>query len=374
MLSRTPTRESTATETPYLQVKNGLMGTARDEGWVDGAPLPSVREIARAYDVSKATVERAVRELKEEGLCYSIRGKGVFLKEKPPESERAATTLGVVFGYESNRDEYHHFYISVYQGLERQVLRDQFNLLSLFHWNKKSAVLKNRELTRFRDAVDGFLLLGVYNDEDCLRVRDSGLPVVALDYDTLALGIDSVVIDSGEIMTSLCQRVLEFDPGKVFYIDFFRATNYDPDVSVRRETFQKAMRKAGRLDDAKRLIWLHAPEGFAKDLAPVKEAIEKGGVRPWLICPDDYAAGFMLKVLRDWNLEPGRDFELACQGTRPLQTDLARYPVLLAAVDYEAVGRVGVELLEERLEKGTGRAECRRIPGTVERYDPQARP
>jgi DNA-binding GntR family transcriptional regulator len=43
-----------------------------------GQALPSVRELAEQYGVSTATVSKAVRVLKDEGLLESRPGWGVF--------------------------------------------------------------------------------------------------------------------------------------------------------------------------------------------------------------------------------------------------------------------------------------------------------
>ena len=62
----------------------------------------------------------------------------------------------------------------------------------------------------------------------------------------------------------------------------------------------------------------------------------------------------------------GQDLILAYIGyLRPQYKGLERIPAFIGAVDFRELGREGLKLLEERIEKGSGRAVCRRIPGTV---------
>ena len=43
-----------------------------------GAPIPSERELAQRYGVSRLTVRSAIGKLVEEGLLARVRGKGTF--------------------------------------------------------------------------------------------------------------------------------------------------------------------------------------------------------------------------------------------------------------------------------------------------------
>jgi DNA-binding FadR family transcriptional regulator len=47
-----------------------------------GDQLPSGNDMARTYDVSRATVQDALRVLKNEGLLVSVQGRGVYVRER----------------------------------------------------------------------------------------------------------------------------------------------------------------------------------------------------------------------------------------------------------------------------------------------------
>ncbi len=70
---------------PYVQLAGMLRAriNARDLG----PRMPSIMELAGETGLSAATVKRALVMLVEEGLIYTVKGRGTFVT---PESERPA--------------------------------------------------------------------------------------------------------------------------------------------------------------------------------------------------------------------------------------------------------------------------------------------
>lgn len=56
-----------------------------------GARLPSARLLQRDFGVSSSTVQNALRELKREGLVYSVVRRGSYVREHPGEPEGEST-------------------------------------------------------------------------------------------------------------------------------------------------------------------------------------------------------------------------------------------------------------------------------------------
>jgi DNA-binding GntR family transcriptional regulator len=48
-----------------------------------GGRLPSINTLADRYELSPATVKRALGLLTEAGLIYAVRGRGTFVSAKP---------------------------------------------------------------------------------------------------------------------------------------------------------------------------------------------------------------------------------------------------------------------------------------------------
>ncbi|MGF2616274.1 GntR family transcriptional regulator [Rossellomorea vietnamensis] len=60
------------------QIKSSILAGELEEG----APIPSMRKLAKDLKISVITTKRAFEELEKEGFIYSIVGKGSFVAEQ----------------------------------------------------------------------------------------------------------------------------------------------------------------------------------------------------------------------------------------------------------------------------------------------------
>lgn len=65
-------------EHPYVQLA-GLLRDRIKEGQV-GPRVPSIMELAEETSLSAATVKRALKLLRDEGVIFSVPGRGTFVK------------------------------------------------------------------------------------------------------------------------------------------------------------------------------------------------------------------------------------------------------------------------------------------------------
>ena len=66
----------------YEQIKDGLKHLLLSGAVAAGEKLPSVRELASSFAINPNTIQRAYKELENEGYIYSVSGKGTFAAEK----------------------------------------------------------------------------------------------------------------------------------------------------------------------------------------------------------------------------------------------------------------------------------------------------
>lgn len=67
---------------PYLQVAALLRAAILTKKLSPGEQLPSQMELSRRYEVSRMTVQQALRILKDEGLVTSRQGSGMFVRQR----------------------------------------------------------------------------------------------------------------------------------------------------------------------------------------------------------------------------------------------------------------------------------------------------
>lgn len=69
----------------YEQIKEGLRKLVVSNALAAGDKLPSVRELASQLAINPNTIQRAYKELENEGYIYTIVGKGTFVAENKSE-------------------------------------------------------------------------------------------------------------------------------------------------------------------------------------------------------------------------------------------------------------------------------------------------
>ncbi|MFG2219551.1 GntR family transcriptional regulator [Streptomyces sp. NPDC048685] len=67
---------------PYVQITNALRAAILTKMLQPGEQLPSQAELTKRYSVSRATVQRALRDLQDEGLVVARQGSGVFVRSR----------------------------------------------------------------------------------------------------------------------------------------------------------------------------------------------------------------------------------------------------------------------------------------------------
>ena len=72
-----------APEPIYQQIKKTIQQRIGSGEWVAGQKLPSENDLVVALEVSRMTINRALRELTQEGLINRVHGLGSFVAETP---------------------------------------------------------------------------------------------------------------------------------------------------------------------------------------------------------------------------------------------------------------------------------------------------
>ena len=70
----------------YQQIKEHVQRHIADGTWPAGARVPSEQELVQRFGVARMTVNRALRELAEQGVIVRVPGVGSFVAEAKPQS------------------------------------------------------------------------------------------------------------------------------------------------------------------------------------------------------------------------------------------------------------------------------------------------
>lgn len=75
--------DKAAPEPIYQQIKSMIEQKIGDGDWSAGQKLPSENELVSVLDVSRMTINRALRELTQQGLINRVHGLGSFVADRP---------------------------------------------------------------------------------------------------------------------------------------------------------------------------------------------------------------------------------------------------------------------------------------------------
>ena len=67
----------------YLKVKRHILDNIGSGKWAASSRVPSENDIVRSFGVSRMTANRALRELRDEGVLVRIAGVGSFVADRP---------------------------------------------------------------------------------------------------------------------------------------------------------------------------------------------------------------------------------------------------------------------------------------------------
>lgn len=83
----------------YEQVKEGYRKLILQGVLQKDEKMPSVRETATSLTINPNTIQRAYRELEQEGFIYSVPGKGSFVSDKPDISPHKKEEMLISFDH-----------------------------------------------------------------------------------------------------------------------------------------------------------------------------------------------------------------------------------------------------------------------------------
>jgi GntR family histidine utilization transcriptional repressor len=75
-------KSSAALQPLYLKVKRHILDNIGSGKWAASTRVPSENDIVKAFGVSRMTANRALRELRDEGILVRVAGVGSFVAER----------------------------------------------------------------------------------------------------------------------------------------------------------------------------------------------------------------------------------------------------------------------------------------------------
>ncbi len=266
-----------------------------------GARLASVKAMMARFDVSQATIDRALRGLKEDGLVESRVGRGLFVAEKSPESKSLGLVDLLAFGGERmlrnpgfNQDFVNE--LAHHLGFKGRGLR-----VTTIPRGSDQAIFNQRIEELSPDAV-----IAMYPDMPniCSSLAVREIPYVqVIPYWPSDLP-NSFLLDNRAIVQCWIKHLTGLGHTRIAFLHGVLENAYNRDMNERLQFFYEEMAKAGILLDSEML--LHGGFENKDGYAATKELLRRNREFTAVIV-DDHAAKGVYQALEEAGRRVGKD-------------------------------------------------------------------
>lgn len=311
--------------------------------------MVSIKTIAAACNVSIATVSKALHDHNDvsEATKQKIRETAKSLGYLPNSQARALKThrtfnLGVLFVDKAESGLTNSYFASLLESFKVEAERLGYDI-TFISKNIDTLHMSYYEHCKYRN-VDGVVIACVdYGDPDVQELLNSGLPVVAVDYE--APGKLSVLSDNENGMKQLMEYILACGHTKIAYI--YGETSK---VSAARlASYKEVLSSAGIAPRSEYLV-----EGRFHDFVSAQEnakrLLEMPDPPTCIVAPDDFSAVGVMNAAESMGLSIPKDVSLAgydgiflLQALKPRLTTIRQ--------DTKSIGREAATLLIRQITK-----------------------
>jgi len=236
-------------------------------GLASGDAIPSERELAQTYEVSRVTVRRALSDLVDEGFLRTEDRRGTFVNDLSkgttwlPNSERRL--VGVLLCRTAN-----FFSERLLRGIDDISHELGYNVV--FGSTDENSTRATQQIERMADeGVAGFIIVPLaadhyreINDKLFKQIRSKRLPFVLLDCYVPGSGVDTVVSDNFDGAYRATQHLVEQGHRHISFIGYLNTSSQEERING----YQKCLRDNGVFPDEK-LIFRIRPEDVKATVA-----------------------------------------------------------------------------------------------------------
>lgn len=283
----------------HLQLREAIRRDALRGGLSAGDLIPSERDIAETYEVSRVTVRRAISDLVKEGFLRREDRRGTFIADTscsvPLLRNTERRLVGVLLCRTAN-----FFSERLLRGMDDE--SHELNYSVAFGSSDEDPLRASQQIERMADeGVLGFVIVPLagenYRDTNerlFSQIRRKGLPFVLLDCYVEGSGADTVVSDNFDGAYRATQHLIDLGHRHIAFLAYLPTSAVEERVSG----YQKCLRDNGICPD-EALLKRVRPEGVK---IAVKELMESNPSVSAIFCVNDTKAMLAWEALRELGL------------------------------------------------------------------------
>jgi DNA-binding LacI/PurR family transcriptional regulator len=227
----------------YVQVREGIRRHILEGKLSAGDTLMPQRELCKNLGVNQVTLTKAIADLLNDGLLRSEHGRGIFISKVTP------PVVGIIY-YGSHRAlDKNPFYGRIARAAVEVLGAASMRVELITREHHAPELRFGPSLSDVLGAdVDGYLSIGVQNDEYLAALMQSDRPLVAVDATPLQANINAVVSDSFREGYLATRHLLENGHRRIIFIGGDRGVHpADPSRAIRVPEPDSAKRLGGFL-------------------------------------------------------------------------------------------------------------------------------
>ena len=288
-----------------------------------GEKLASNSELAKFFNVSTLTADRAVRKLVDAGLVYRKHGIGTFIAESPRRITDKKYHIGIA--------DMQYPEASIWDKVIGILSRTSINFFYSKHCDVKMLDYKTvYDIEQFKEktaGLDGLLVSYSFLD----TVTSSNLktfkgPVVISDIKSrIDLPFHQVVLDISNAVRKAVSLLMKNPPKKVFIIYEDNSAGKE-----RAKCFSEILLESGFCKENIRYFSTKQKNYNNSDtIAPAAKEIVSDLQNNFIFSTSDIISLKLLDIFQEYNLEAKRDFQLlSCDNLEWINPDRKHLPVL----------------------------------------------
>ncbi|MDA3956074.1 LacI family DNA-binding transcriptional regulator [Oceanispirochaeta sp.] len=320
---------------PYQQIVRQLRERITHEEMNEDDHIPSAREIVQITGVSLATAQRVLNELKNEGLIYSLPGKGSFIS---PRKEGIPEAIHIFLP--STRLS---FFMEILNGVYDALSSMKIDL-KLHSLNTDKLVWDWKTIEELEDVVKsrgGVIFIEEAFDSvrtACLRAARQ-IPFVTVEWQLD--GACAIVNDYEDSTASVVSYLCSDKHCSSLLV--LKGRDFQYNASLKLAGIKKGAEAAG-LRENRDLFFLDTDFDAYSGYESVTAYLKDHEAPQAIFCANDYEAIGVIGALTEQGLLTGRDVQLVGYGDMTDKTTLY-FPLTTVKQNLEEMGRQAVKML-----------------------------
>ncbi len=232
----------------YYQIQNDLFSEIESGKYHAGDRLPSERDLAVQYDVTRMTVRQAIKNLVEQGYLEVRQGSGMYVTDRFHMNSNQTVRKGTIIGVLLPNIQ-RGIMIDLIRGIEDQAIATGYNTILCNSDDRfEKANMYTKQLTA--NNVSGVIYLPIQDIENSDRKEEANrhiveafiqanIPIVLVDRECRTIDTDIVVSDNYGGGFELAEHLIEMGHSRIAVIYDFVETSIEDRIRGYKNALQK---------------------------------------------------------------------------------------------------------------------------------------